>query len=157
MKINDLIMHTIPITHEGEPTKETMQFIEENRNWDVANQRYRKPEAERSKTNLADCKIYWRGEYLIVEDYDGIIQYWESFPYCFLKQAFEFMELDKPAKWKTIDKLINLRMAIRQTEVNWCGYVDDLLVDRSMTYSLYKEFMQLARAQDLQHHGSHTF
>jgi hypothetical protein len=147
----------IDVTHEGESEKETMQFIEANRNWDVANQRYKKPEAETSKTNLSDCKIYWRGKYLILEDYDGIIQYWDSFPYCFLKQAVEFMELEKPASWKTIDKLIAFRCAIRQTEVNCCGYVDDILQGNGMTFSLYKQFMQLARAQDYQHHGSNTF
>ena len=150
-------MYTIPVTNEGEPAKKTMQFINAKRNWDVANQCYRKPEAEQSKTNIADCKIYWRGEYLVLEDYDSIIQFWDFFPYCFLKQAVELMQLDKTAKWKTLDKLIAFRDAIRQTEVNWCGYVDDLLEGNEMTFMLYKEFMQLARAQDLQHHGSHTF
>lgn len=147
----------IEITNEKELPKETMKFIESKRNWDVANQRYRKEEAERSKTNLTDCKIYWRGEYLILEDYDGIIQYWDSFPYCFLKMAVEFMELDKPAEWKTLDKLISLRMGIRQTEVNSCGYVETILEGEKMTLKLYRKFMHFARAQDLQHHGSHTF
>jgi hypothetical protein len=150
-------MYTIPVTHEGEPAKETMKFIDEKRNWDVENQCYRKAEAEKSKTNLSDCKVYWRGEYLVLEDHDGIIHYWDSFPYCFLKQAVEFMQLEKPAKWKTLDKLIAFRCAIRQTEVNGCGYVDDLLEGTEMTFSLYNEFMRLARAQDLQHHGSNTF
>ena len=67
------------------------------------------------------------------------------------------MELEKPAKWKTIDKLLSLRMGIRQTEVNCCGYVEAILEGEKMTLALHRKFMQLARAQDLQHHGSHTF
>lgn len=151
------MLFTIPVTYENEPASETMQFIESKRNWDVANQCYRKPEAELSKANVADCKIYWRGEYLILEDNDGIIQYWDSFPYCFLKQAVELMQLEKPAKWKTIDKLIEFRCAIRQTEVNLCGYVESLLEGENLTLLLYNKFMRLCRAQDYQHHGSHTF
>ena len=149
--------YEIPVTHDGETAEETMRFIESKRNWDVDKQQYRKAEAKDSKTNLADCKIYWRGNYLIVEDYDGIIQYWESSTICYLKQAVDFMQLEEPAKWKTIDKLIAFRMAIRQTEANCCGYVDDLLEGNKLTHALYKEFMQLAREQDYQHHGSHTF
>ena len=150
-------MYKFNITLEQESAEETMKFIDSKRNWDALNQRYRKPEAEISTTNLIDCKIYWRGKYLIVEDHDGIVQYWDSFPYCFLKQAIEFMELDKPADWKTLDKLIAFRCAIRQTEVNLCGYVETLLMDEKMTLKLFEKFMRLARAQDLQHHGSHTF
>jgi hypothetical protein len=149
-------MQNIQILNEKETAEETMKFIESKRNWDTANQRYRKPEAETCKANLVDCKIYWRGEYLILE-HDDIIHYWDSFPYCFLKQAVEFMELDKPAKWKTLDKLIAFRCAIRQTEVNWMGYVETLLEGERMTLPLFRKFMRLSRAHDLQHHGSHTF
>lgn len=149
-------MKTIEILNEKESQEETMKFIDSKRNWDVANQRYRKPENEICKANLSECKIYWRGKYLILE-HDDTIHYWDSFPYCFLKQAVEFMELDKYHKWKTLDKLIDLRMAIRQTEVNGMGYVEDLLQGQEMTLSLFKKFMKLSRIQDLQHHGSHTF
>ena len=149
--------YNVPVTYPGEDWKQTMAFIESKRNWDVGNQRYRKPEAENSTTNLTDCKIYWRGDYLIVEDYDGIIQYWDSYPYCFLKQAVELFEPQKPAQWKTVDKLIAFRQAIRQTEVNGCGFVEDMLVGYRMTVTRYAKFMRMARAQDLLHHGSHTF
>lgn len=150
----------IPAYFEEEEHIETMKFIESKRNWDVEKQRYRIPVKEAAKiartTNLSDCKIYWRGAYLILE-HNEMIHYWDSFPYCFLKQAVEFMELEKFAKWKTLDKLISLRMGIRQTEVNSCGFVDIILVDKKMTKPRYEEFMRLARAQDYQHHGSHTF
>ena len=149
-------MEYFQVEIEKEDPKEAMAFIESKRNWDVKNQCYRKPEAENCKANIEDCKIYWRGEYLILE-HEEIIHYWDSFPYCFLKQAVEFIQPEKPAKWKTLDKLIAFRMAIRQTEVNGCGYVDELLVNQKMTLSLFQEFMKLSRAQDFQHHGSHTF
>jgi hypothetical protein len=74
-----------------------------------------------------------------------------------LKQAVEFIEPEKPAEWKTLEKLIDFRMAIRQTEVNGCGYVETLLEGEKMTLKLYQKFMRLARKQDMQHHGSHTF
>ena len=145
---------------EKEKPAETMRFIQSKRNWDVGNQRYRIPvkaenEIERN-TNLSDCKIYFRGEYLILEHND-MIHYWDSFPYCFLKQAVEIMQLEKHKKWKTIDKLISLREGIRQTEVNCCGYVETILEGEKMTLALYRKFMRIAREQDLQHHGSHTF
>lgn len=149
-------MEYFEITFQNEDPKKTMAFIDSKRNWDVANQCYRIPEAEYCKANIEDCKIFWRGEFLILEHND-IIHYWDSYPYCFLKQAVEFINPDKPAKWKTLDKLISLRMGIRQTEVNHCGYVDLLLVDEKMTLKLYRKFMRKARAQDLWHHGSHTF
>ena len=149
-------MEYFKIMVEDEDPKETMKFIESKRNWDVANQCYRKPDAENCKANISECKIYWRGEYLILE-HDDIIHYWDSFPYCFLKQAVEFIAPENPAKWKTLDKLIDLRMAIRQTEVNLCGYVEMLLEGEKMTRKLYDKFMRLCREQDLQHHGSHTF
>lgn len=152
--------NNLPITFEHETAAETSAFIDTKRNWDVAGQRYKIPpevesEIERN-TNLSECKIYWRGKFLIVE-HDDIIHYWDSFPYCFLKQAVEFMDLGNTATWKTLDKLIALRMGIRQTEVNHCGYVEAILVGKKMTLSIYNVFMRLARAQDLKHHGSHTF
>ena len=149
-------MEYFEITFKNEAPEKTMAFIQSKRNWDTANQRYRYPKAENLKVNIEDCKIYWRGDFLILEHND-IIHYWDSYPYCFLKQAVEFIAPEKPAKWKTLDKLISLRMGIRQTEVNHCGYVDLLLVDEKMTFKLYQKFMRKARAQDLQHHGSHTF
>jgi len=153
-------MEYFQVELENEDPKDTMQYIESKREWDVKNQKYRIPIEQLKKmertTNLNECKIFWRGQYLLIE-HDNIIFYWDSFPYCYLKQAVEFMELEKPAKWKTIDKLISLRMGIRQTEVNGCGYVDTLLVGEKMTLRLYKKFMRFAREQDFQHHGSHTF
>ena len=152
-------MEYFQIEHENEAPEETMKYIDLHRNWNTEKQEYRLSKEELNaayNTNIEKCKIYWRGKYLVLELND-IVHYWDSFPYCFLKQAVEFIEPDKPAGWKTLDKLIDFRMAIRQTEVNHCGYVDTLLVDEKMTSKLYNKFMRLARKQDLQHHGSHTF
>lgn len=153
-------MEYFQIEYETEAPKETMKYIDSKRNWDVENQRYRIPNKEEREiervTNLAECKIFWRGEYLLIE-YNGMVHYWDSFPYCFFKQAVEFMELAKPRKWKTIDRLISLRMGIRQTEVNSCGFVESVLEGEKMTLKLYQKFMRLARAQDYRHHGAHTF
>lgn len=153
-------MEYFQVELKNEDPKDTMQYIESKRNWDVKNQKYRIPIEQIKKlertTSLNECKIFWRGKYLILEHND-IIYYWDFFPYCFLKQAVELMELEKPAKWKTIDRLISLRMGIRQTEVNGCGYVDSILKHERMALKLYNKFMRFARAQDLQHHGSHTF
>ncbi|MDH6358954.1 hypothetical protein [Parabacteroides sp. PF5-9] len=149
MKIEHLYIH--------EDSPSTMKFIESKRNWDVKNQCYRRPEAVNCKAPLSNCKIYWRGEYLILE-YDDIIHFWEhDGAYCYLKQAVELMQLDNLPKWKTLDKLISLREGVRQTEVNLCGYVDDILIGKKMSLRLYREFMRLARQQDLGHHGQYTF
>lgn len=146
--------------NRDEDPAETMKYIDSKRNWNVEKQTYRIPLEKENEiahtTNLSECEIYWRGKYLIVEHND-LVHFWDSLPYCFLKQAVEIIELEKPAKWKTIDNLTSLRMAIRQTEVNHCGYVDSILNGKNMTLALYREFMRLARDQDLKHHGRNTF
>jgi|GEM_PF-2286036 len=149
-------MYQIEIRNENESPKETMKYIASKRNWQVETQSYINIEAENSKANLSECQIYWQGEYLILE-HNHIIHYWDCFPYCFLKQAVEFIEPDKSAKWKTLDKLISLRCGIRQTEVNHCGYVDEILEGKKISLKRYREFMKLAKAQDYAHHGSYTF
>jgi len=149
-------MYEIKKINENETRDITMNFIDNHRNWNVEKQEYRFPEKEDCKANLSDCEIYWRGEYLILQ-HENIVHYWDSFPYCFLIQAVELMELDKPKKWKTLDKLISFRCAIRQTEVNHCGFVNDIFEGNNMTRKRFDSFMQLARSQDLWHHGSHTF
>lgn len=140
-----------------ENVKETMAFIESKRNWDVNNQCYRDSNVDKGNVPISESTIYWRGQYLIIE-YKDIIHYWEiDGQYCYFKQAVDLFGIDTPAKWKTIDKLISLRTAIRQTEVNLCGYVDELLIGKKMSLKLYNQFMKLAREQDLEHHGVHTF
>ena len=151
-------MFRIEVINKNEALEKTMEFIDANRNWSVEKQAYKVPEAENSKAELTECKLYQRGKYIILE-HNGIVHYWEmadtNYPY--FQMAIDYMELDNSKKWKTLDKLISLREGIRQTEVNWCGYVDSMLTDNKMTLDRYNHFMELARAQDLQHNGSHTF
>ena len=96
--------------------------------------------------------------YLIIE-HDGILHFWEmiSTNYPYFQMAIDFMRPEIPNVWKTCDRLIALRNAIRQTEVNHCGYVEEMLEGKPMTQVRYNLFMRLSRAQDLQHHGQHTF
>lgn len=153
-------MSYFKVEFETEEPKETMKYIESKRNWNVEKQAYKiSPEEENAieKTTLLTKDIvYWRGQYLIIE-HNNMVHYWEHQDGCFLRDAAICIDMDKPAKWKTIDKLISLRMGIRQTEVNCCGYVEEILDAGKMTLQRYREFMRIARAQDLQHHGSHTF
>lgn len=151
-------MFKIEAINKDEAFDKTIEFIEANRNWSVEKQDYKVPEAENCKAELTECKLYQRGEYIILE-HNSIIHYWEKVDnnYPYLQMAINLMELDKPKRWKTLDKLISLRMAIRQTEVNLCGYVDMVFTNNKMTLGRYNHFMELARTQDLEHHGSHTF
>jgi hypothetical protein len=146
----------IAVTLPDEKWELTMEFISSKRNWDVENQLYRRPDLEDCKAKLSDCQFYWRGNYLIVE-YDGIVHYWECGERNYFRVAIELIDLDRPANWKTLDLLLSLRMGIRQTESNCCGYVESVLDGEVMTLNLYNKFMKLARAQDRQHHGSSTF
>lgn len=148
----------LKIINLNELIADTLKFIEANRNWSVEKQAYKNPAAENCKAELSECEIYQRGNYIIVQ-HDGIVHFWEhaqtNYPY--LKIAIYYMEPDRSKKWKTLDKLIALRMGIRQTEANCCGYVEDVLEGKTMTLDRYNDFMALARAQDLAHHGAHTF
>lgn len=151
----------IQIINENESCDNTNRFIESKRDWNTKTQTYRltrEEQKQHNNANLQDCKIYQRGKYLIIE-YNDIIHYWEYIdnPYNFFEQAIHYMELEKPAKWKTLERLIDLRMAIRQTEVNCCGFVETILDENKMSLNTYNYFMRLARKQDLEHHGTHTF
>ena len=146
------------IIHPNEPLEKTNEYIELNRNWSVENQSYKNNDAENCKVQLTKCKILKRGNYVLAE-HNGIVHFWEradtAYPY--FQRAIDFMQLSNPKKWKTLNKLISLRQAIRQTEVNCCDFVDDVLQGRNLTLKSYKHFMKLAKKQDYEHHGMHTF
>ncbi|MDR7694125.1 hypothetical protein PG593_03685 [Riemerella anatipestifer] len=152
----------LEVINEQEPIEITLEFINNNRNWDSKTENYilTKEEAkDHYNTPLNDCHIYQRGQYLIIE-YKSIVHYWELTcnQYNFLESAIYYMQLDEPEEWKTLGRLIDFRMAIRQTEVNEMGYVETILQDRKkITFQTYKEFMRLARKHDLEHHGYNTF
>lgn len=146
-----------------EATDETMKYIDSKRNWNVEKQEYIIPVLEESQieinTHIRDAKIYFRGEYMIIEIND-LVHYWEHTignNYNFLQQAYELMNPNESGTWKTVQRLISFREAIRQTEVNYCGYVDTFLRGYKLTEKRFNIFMKLARQQDLQHHGQTTF
>jgi hypothetical protein len=146
------------IINPSESIKETLNYIELNRNWSVQKQKYKDISSENCKAKLTECEIIKRGNYVLIE-YKGIVHFWEkadtNYPY--FQMAIDFMEVINPKKWKTIDKLISLREAIRQTEVNCCYFVEDILEGKKLTLKTYNYFMQLSRKQDFEHHGSNTF
>lgn len=139
--------------NRNEATEVTMQFIEENRNWSVEKQAYKTD--DNCKANLSECKIYKRGQYFILE-HAGIIHYWEhDGNYCYLQDAIHYMNPDKPAKWKTLNKLITFRQAIRENNAQWMA-LDDLLKE-NITEREFVQFINTARVFDKRHHGTETF
>jgi len=148
-------MFEIKKTESKEDRKVTMDFINSNRNWQVEKQEDKISEKEISKINLKDCDIYWRGDYLIVS-HNNIIFYWENNG-GHLKKAVELLNLESEKKWKTLDKLISFRCAIRETEVNCLGLVENIFEDENMTLIRFNSFMTLAKAHDILHHGTRTF
>jgi len=107
--------------------------------------------------NAADCRIYMRGKYWIIEK-DGRILYHEfhNESYPFFETAFHYMNASKRAAWKTVGELITFRQAIREATVQGTDYRDTILED-PLTTRIYRKFMKFARAHDLMHHGGHTF
>lgn len=147
------------IEHKDEDIEVTVKYIYAHQNWSVEKQA---DKVEKYDFPLTECRIYQRGKFILLE-HEGIIHYRERADTCYpyFQMAIELMELHRPRKWKTVYKLIDLRNAIRQTEVNYCGYVDEVLMDgdrpQKMTLERYRHFMRLARAQDVAHHGMPSF
>ncbi len=152
----------IEIIKENESAEETIKFMDAHRNWSIEMQQYKlskKEQKEHDNALLKDCKIYQRGVFLIIE-YKNIIHFWENINsrYRYFEKAIHLMQIDRDAKWKTLKRLISFRQAIRETEVNCMGYLEDLLSeDKELTFKTYQEFMRLARKHDVKHHGIHTF
>ncbi len=108
-------MEYFQVEFENEHPRDTWKYIASKINWDVENLCDRISEEKINEiartTNLSECKIFRRGKYLIVEHNDIIHEY-ERNNKCFLQQALELMELEKPAEWKTIEKLNSFRLAL---------------------------------------------
>lgn len=143
------------LINPDESIEATREYISQNQNWDVPNQRYRKPEAENIDPPLTECKIYKRGRYFIIE-HNGIVHYDEhDGKYCYIEDALHYMNPDRPAKWKTLQKLITFRQAIRENNAQWMA-LDDLLKE-NITEKEFKDFINTARVFDKRHHGQETF
>lgn len=141
------------IINPDEKLEDTVKLLDFKWNAHSQNERENKRHLK-----VEECKIYMRGQVWIIEHEDMIL-YYESHNenYPFFEMACHYIDFDNPCKWKTVDKILSLRMGIRQTEVNWCGYVENMLEGKKMTLNRYTKFMEMARAQDLQHHGVQTF
>lgn len=135
-----------------EAIRDTLDII--HINWNIVTDKYRE---RLSKKNAGECKIYMRGQYWIIE-HEGIILYYEfhhkSYP--FFEMAFHYMNPEEIEMWKTVDELITFRIAIREATVQGTDYVNSIL-KQPLTKEIYLQFMELARAHDLIHHGSNTF
>lgn len=109
-----------------------------------------------SKINTADCNIYVRGQYWVIE-YEGKVIYYEYHQprYPFFETALHWMNPVKTAKWKTVQNLTSFRQAIREDTVNWRGLTE--LIEPPLTYKGFIHFMKLSRSADLLHHGQYTF
>ncbi|HZK94401.1 MAG TPA: hypothetical protein VFC67_09355 [Prolixibacteraceae bacterium] len=134
------------VTPEEDLTR-TLKMIEEMYN----------PSIVISGINTADCKIFKRGQVWIIL-HDGTILYYEthSEDYPFFETACHYMLTGKRAAWKTVDELITFRQAIREATVQGTDYCETILQE-PLTTRIYQEFMRMARAHDLCHHGCHTF
>lgn len=134
------------ILHPKEDPEETLQFVEAKRDKNI----------DCRKINAADCAIYLRGQRWVVE-YNSKVLYDEhrSEHYPFFENALHFMNPSRRAKWKTVAELVKFRQAIREATVQGTDYCDMLY--ENISQKKYREFLVLARAHDVVHHGSHTF
>jgi|SRR5665647_276965 len=111
----------------------------------------------KSKLNIADCKIYMRGQVWVVEHEKDVLYYeTHSENYPFFEIACHYMITEKRAAWKTVDELTTFRQAIREATVQGTDYCETIL-EEPLTTRIYQKFMRMARAHDLCHHGGHTF
>jgi len=146
------------IINPNQPLEKTLEYMELNKNWSVHLQAYNVVDAVKCKTQSTKCKILRRGRYVLIK-YNGIVHFWQksNTAYPYFQIAIAFMVLSNPKKWETLVRLISLRQATKQTEVNCCDFVYDILQGRNLTLKSYKYFMKLARKQDYEHQGVHTF
>ena len=108
--------------------------------------------------NVAECKIYMRGQVWIVEHNDVILYYevhHKSYP--FFELAIYYMDVVSFRKWKTVKELLTFRQAIREATVQGTDYVETFLNKKSISERQYRMFLKFSRAHDLVHHGDNTF
>lgn len=143
-------------THEDETWQETMAYIQANRVWDTANQRYKFDYRTVMHTPLTDCRIYDRGIYTIVE-HNGVVHYWENTKGSYLMQAILIIDPSVPKKWKTLDALITLRQCCRECMAQgWEVDIDRYFVP-GISEARFREFLSIGRKKDKIHHGQSTF
>lgn len=133
-----------------------LEIINPDESWQITQEfidsRYR---SDGREVLLSEASIYQRGKYIIVE-YNEQVYYSEHVGhYCYIEDALHYINPDRPAKWKTIGRLITLRQAVRENTAQWMG-LDDLLKE-NISFKDYQKFIRTARVFDERHHGSVTF
>lgn len=135
----------IPIINEDETINETAIILNERYHYKTI-----------PNVNLKDCSIYQRGKYIVLE-YDNVIYHREVIGnYCYIENALHWMNPDKPGKWKTLERLITFRQAIRECTAQGMG-LEDLYQIKDLSLNQYNKFIKTARFFDERHHGSVTF
>lgn len=135
----------IPVIHPDEPLKETAEILLPRYNYTSV-----------PDVNIKDCSIYQRGQYIVVE-YDNVIYEREAVGnYCYIEDALHWMNPEKPAKWKTLKRLLTFRRAIRECTAQWMNLEDLYQID-DLSLQQYNEFIKVARVYDKRHHGAVTF
>ncbi|MFZ1806374.1 MAG: hypothetical protein WAU36_04085 [Cyclobacteriaceae bacterium] len=133
----------LEILNPDEPVKETKAFLDKNF---VTNT---------TKALLEQCRIYQRGEYIVIDFKDKVYYYEHVGAYCYIEDAIHYMNPEKPAKWKTLERLITFRQALRENTAQGMG-LDDLL-NENISEGGFTEFITVARMYDKRHHGTVTF
>ena len=148
--LNDVDQNSfIPLVHPDEPTEDTVKWHDANWVEDGFNEK---------KILLSDCKIYQRGNYIIIEVPGGKVAYREHIGnYCYILDAIEYMKPEVLAEWKTLQRLTTFRQAIRECTAQGMGIEDLYQIDKGINFEEYNEFIKVARVYDKRHHGSLTF
>lgn len=111
-------------------------------------------------TNIADCTIYQKSEVWLVKFGDIILYDETAHPipaYHYFEEALHYMNAEKREDWKTVEALITLRNALRETTAQGTGAFDDFAEKSFLSHSDYQSFLTIARHYDKQHHGCVTF
>ena len=108
------------------------------------------------KVNCADCTIYLRGNYWVIEHKQKVLYYEaNNINYPFFENAIHDFDIEKRKEWKTVRNLISFRSALTEDGVSLNSFTE--ILTEPLTKDNFKEFMKLARAADLMHHGRYTF
>jgi hypothetical protein len=134
----------LQVFNEEESWEETSKFIESK--W---------TDSSGVDVLLSASSIYQRGKYIIVEYAEQVYYSEHNGHYCYIEDALNYINPERPAKWKTVSRLITFRKALRENTAQGMG-LDDLLKE-NISFKDYQKFIRIARVFDERHHGSVTF
>lgn len=113
-------------------------------------------------TNAADCEIYLQHQVWLIKNKDGVILVDEpefiNPMYQYFRKALYFIEIEKREAWKTVDALITMSSALRETLVQGTGAFDEYESSGvPLSETEFNQFVLQARHYDAKHHGYATF